>query len=181
MKTFVSTALFALLLAFAAQAQTPDPFPQFPLPSGIVATVNFDQLGDPQFTGSIGGIYPIVGSAGVYGISGAEFFPRTLKDPKTGKPFIGLTTNLQQEVHKSILTVGRWTFLLGLQAGPSFSTSPSEGFAVAFAGGGSGSIVCQLNKTFSLLLSPKLMYMSDVAVWRVIPRFGLKINLPSKK
>lgn len=175
---YAITSLF-LLCAFAAFGQTADPFPQFPLPSGIIATGNFDQLGDPQFTGSIGGIYPIVGSAGVYGVSGAEFYPRKTIDPKTGKQFYALRTNIQQEIHKEVAAIGRWSFLVGIQGGPSFSTTPADGFAVAFAGGGSTSAICQLNKTFALVVSPKAMYISGVG-WNVVPRLGIKINLPKR-
>lgn len=181
-KSHVLTLTLVLLVAFALPSlgqtsNVSDPFPTFPLPSGLVATGNFDQLGDPQFTASIGGVYPIAGSIGLYGISGAEFYPQRATDPKTGKQFYAIRTNLQQEVHKELFRKDRLSFLIGIQAGPSFSSTPAEGFNVAFAGGGSLTAVYQITKMFSLLMSPKVMYVSGINVWNVIPRLGIKINL----
>ena len=178
--TFIVLLLAAAGLAFGQTTAPADPFPTFPMPTGVIGTANFDQRGTPQITGSLGAIYPVSGSIGLYGISGAEFYPQKKVDA-AGKPFVALMTNFQQEVHKEFYRAGRWSFLLGIGAGPSFSTSANSGFSVAFAGGGSADVIYQITPTFSAVFSPKFMYVTSVAGWDVIPRFGIKINIPSKK
>jgi len=77
-----------LLVAFALSAlgaigqTTPAPtpvapaFPAIPLPTAIAVFGEFNQLANPRFTGGVAALYPIFGSAGVYGTTTADILPK---------------------------------------------------------------------------------------------------------
>jgi len=184
-------SLFAFSLCAIAQTAAPDPsiIPSIALPAGIVATVNYDQLGSPRITGGFGAIYPIVGSVGVYGVSGAEFYPRLATDPASGKSFYALQVTVQQEVHKSIWASGRATFLLGVGAGPAITSTPPQsgatnsplsGLQIAVSTDVVSTAVVRLSKTLSAVFSVKGLYING-AGWNLVPRIGIKFDLSKAK
>lgn len=184
--TYVSilalVCLCSILPAFGQPTSPPasDPFPSFPLPSGVVATVNFNQLGTPRITGGVGAIYPVAGSVGLYGVTGAEFYPALKANPATGKLFYSLQTNIQQEIHKDIFDTGHFSFLIGGGAGPSFSATQGTGVTVDLSAALIGSVVYQFNTKFSAVFSLKGMYIQGAGL-NPVPRAGLIFNLPAKK
>ena len=80
MKHFIVPALFAAT-AFGQTTNTPVNFPAVPLPVAVSAFGDFNQLGSPRFTMGISAIYPVVGSAGVYGTTTADILPRLAVEP----------------------------------------------------------------------------------------------------
>jgi len=106
MKHFIVPALFAAT-AFGQTTNTPVNFPAVPLPVAVSAFGDFNQLGSPRFTMGISAIYPVVGSAGVYGTTTADILPRLAVDPITGKKFYAISSSLRQGFHKDILDTGQ--------------------------------------------------------------------------
>ena len=91
------TTITLLLCAISAFGQTTAPvqptqpaptmsvnFPAIPMPTGVAAFGEFNQLGSPRFTMGISAIYPVSGSAGIYGTTTADVLPRLAVDPSTG-------------------------------------------------------------------------------------------------
>src|ERR1700722_4972762 len=137
MKQIVVAALFAIVsLRHTASGQTAVPpvnFPAIPLPVAVSAFGEFNQLGSPRFTMGISAIYPVVGSAGIYGTTTADILPKLAIDPATGKRFYAISSSLRQGVHKDLVDTGRISFLLGGDVGPSFSQSQTSGFNINFS------------------------------------------------
>jgi len=171
--------LLPLLLAAPALAQDPAPadVPKPVTPAGILATVNYNQLGTPRVTGGFGAFYSLVNSVGVYGVSGAEFYTKLAVDPGTGRNFYALVANAAQEVHKHLLDVGSCSIYAGGGGGPSLSSSPqSSGVTVAFSANGSTTAVCPIKSGFGFVFSVKEMYINGIG-WNLIPRIGFKFDL----
>src|ERR1035441_836112 len=95
MKHSIVSALFAVA-AFGQTTTTPVNFPTVPLPAAVSAFGEFNQLGNPRFTMGISAIYPVVGSAGVYGTTTADILPKLAADPATGKKFYAISSSVRQ-------------------------------------------------------------------------------------
>ena len=132
MKNLIVPALFAAA-AFGQTTTPPVNFPTIPLPTAVAAFGEFNQLGSPRFTMGISAIYPVVGSAGVYGTTTADILPKLATDPTTGKKFYAVSSSLRQGFHKDIVDTGGLSFLLGADVGPSFSQAQPSGINVNFS------------------------------------------------
>jgi hypothetical protein len=95
MKKLIVFALFATA-AFGQTTTTPATtpaatvnigFPAAVLPAGIAAFAEFNQLGNPRWTGGISLLYPIAGSVGVYGSTTADVSPKLATDPPPAATF----------------------------------------------------------------------------------------------
>jgi len=172
-----AVAILLTLAALRAFGQTTTPtFPQIPLPTAVAAFGEFNQLGTPRFTMGVSAIYPIVGSAGVYGSTTADILPKQAVDPATGKSFYALSMGFRQGVHKDILDTGRLSVLLGGDVGPSFSNTQAAGLSVNFSTSFVATAIYQLTPAFSLILPIRMLYVSGVG-WNPVAEAGVVINL----
>jgi hypothetical protein len=174
MKNLIVPVLFAV--GAFGQTTTPVNFPAVPLPVAVSAFGEFNQLGNPRFTMGIAAIYPVVGSAGVYGTTTADILPKLATDPTSGKKFYALSASLRQGFHKDIVDTGRLSFLLGGDVGPSFSQSPSAGFNINFSSSFVATAIYQVTPVFSFIVPVRMLYVSGIG-WNPIAEAGVLINL----
>jgi hypothetical protein len=175
MKQFAVSALFALS-AFAQTATTPVNFPAIPLPVALSAFGEFNQLGNPRFTMGISAIYPVVGSAGIYGTTTADILPQLAKDPTTGRSFYAISASLRQGFHKDVVDTGHISFLLGGDVGPSFSQAQTSGFNINFSSSFVATTIYQISPVFSLIVPVRMLYIAGIG-WNPIAEAGILINL----
>ncbi|HEX3743245.1 MAG TPA: hypothetical protein VHW09_04935 [Bryobacteraceae bacterium] len=175
MKHFIVPALFAVA-AFGQTPTTSVTFPAVPLPVAVSAFGEFNQLGTPRFTMGISAIYPVVGSAGVYGTTTADVLPKLSVDPTTGKKFYAIATSLRQGFHKDLLDTGHASFLVGGDVGPSFSQSQASGFNVNFSSSFVATAIYQITPVFSFIVPVRMLYVAGVG-WNPIAEAGILINL----
>jgi len=175
MKKLIVPALFAVS-AFGQTATTPVNFPAIPLPVAVSAFGEFNQLGNPRFTMGIAAIYPVVGSAGVYGTTTADILPKLATDPATGKKFYAISSSLRQGFHKDLLDAGKMSFLLGGDVGPSFSQSQTAGFNINFSSSFVATGIYQVTPVFSFIVPVRMLYIAGVG-WNPIAEAGVLINL----
>ena len=147
--------------AFGASALLAQDFPQIPLPASVAAFGEFNQLGSPRFTMGVSAIYPVVGSAGVYGSTTADVLPKKVKDPTTGKSFYALQASIRQGFHKDILDTGRFSFLLGGDVGPSFSSASPSGININFSSSFVATPLYQVNKAISIITPIRMIYVAN--------------------
>jgi hypothetical protein len=174
MKSAIVSALFAIA-AFGQTATTPVNFPAIPLPTAISAFGEFNQLGSPRFTMGLTAMYPVVGSAGVYGTTTADLLPKLATDPTTGKKFYAISSSLRQGIHKDILDTGRTSFLLGGDIGPNFSES-SAGISINFSSSFVATAIYQITPALSFIVPLRMLYIAGVG-WNPIAQAGVVINL----
>lgn len=173
---YMKTLLLSLVLCTAAFCQTTAPtFPSVPLPTAVSAVASYNQLGTPKWTLGLSVIYPIVGQAGVYGTTTADIYTHNATDPTSGKQFWALSTGIRQGVHKSLLTTGRFTFLLGGDVGPSFSSN-TTGVSVNFSSSFVATTVYQVNPIFSVVAPIRMLYVGTMG-WNPVVQVGVAINL----
>jgi hypothetical protein len=157
-------------------------FPSLVLPTGIAVFTEFNQLGSPRWTAGFAALYPIVGSAGVYGSTTADVLPKLAVDPATGRKFYAISSSARQGFHKSVVATGRFTALIGGDVGPSFSQSTSSvidgksAITVSFSGSFTATGVYQLNSTFSAIVPVRMLYVSGIG-WNPVLEAGIVINL----
>ena len=196
MKKLIVFALFAMA-AFGQTTTTTTPtttavpavtptatvaFPSLILPAGIAAFGEFNQLGTPKWSGGFAAIYPIVGSAGVYGSTTADVLPKLATDPATGRKFYALSSSARQGFHKSVVTTGRFTALIGGDVGPSFLQSTGSLIAgksaitVSFSGSFTATGIYQLSSAFSAIVPVRMLYVSGIG-WNPVLEAGIVINL----
>ncbi|HUB77292.1 MAG TPA: hypothetical protein VMB03_00780 [Bryobacteraceae bacterium] len=175
MKHKIVPALFAVA-AFGQTATTPVTFPAIPLPAAVSAFGEFNQLGTPRFTMGISAVYPVVGSAGIYGTSTADILPKLATDPTTRKHFYAIQSSIRQGFHKDILDTGRASFLIGADVGPSFSQSQTSGLTVNFSSSLVATAIYQITPVFSFILPVRMLYIDGIG-WNPIAEAGVLINL----
>jgi hypothetical protein len=175
MKHSIVPALLAAV-AFGQTPTTPVSFPAIPLPIAVSAFGEFNQLGTPRFTMGISAIYPVVGSAGIYGTTTADILPKLATDPTTGKQFYAIQSSIRQGFHKDVLDTGRMSFLIGGDVGPSFSQSQTSGFNVNFSSSFVATGIYQITPVFSLIVPVRMLYITGVG-WNPIAEAGVLINL----
>ena len=175
MKNGIVFALFAVT-AFGQTATTPVNFPAIPLPVAVSVFGEFNQLGNPRFTMGVSAIYPVVGSAGIYGTTTADILPKLAVDPTTGKKFYAISSSLRQGFHKDIVDTGRLSFLLGGDVGPSFSQSQPSGISISFSSSFVATALYQMTPAFSLIVPVRMLYISGVGC-NPIAEAGVVINL----
>jgi hypothetical protein len=186
------------ILAFALAAfgqTTPPPAPattvtiSVPLPAGILAFGSFNQLGTPRFTGGFAAIYPVIGSIGIYGTTTTDILPRKTFDPATGRNYYAISTSVRQGFHKSLISTGAFTFLLGADVGPSFSESTAAAItgkttiAVSLSTSATATAIYQISPLFSFAVPVRMLYESGIG-WNPVVEAGFIINLqklPPKK
>ena len=175
MKQFAVSALFAIS-AFGQTATTPVSFPAIPLPVAVSAFGEFIQLGSPRFTMGISAIYPVVGSAGIYGTTTADILPELAVDPTTGRKFYAISASLRQGFHKDIIDTGHASFLLGGDVVPSFSQSQTSGININFSSSFVATAIYQISPVFSFIVPVRMLYISGIG-WNPIAEAGILINL----
>ena len=175
MKHFIVPALLATS-ALGQTSTTPVTFPSIPLPAAVSAFGEFNQLGTPRFTMGISAIYPVVGSAGVYGTTTADILPELAVDPSTGRKFYAISASLRQGFHKDLVDTGHASFLIGGDVGPSFSQSQTSGFNVNFSSSFVATMIYQITPVFSFILPVRMLYITGVG-WNPIAQAGVLINL----
>ena len=183
-------AITLLLSALGAVAQTiapatPPPggtvtFPAIPMPVAVSAFGEFNQLGTPRFTMGISAIYPVAGSAGIYGTTTADILPKLAVDPTTGKKFYGISSSVRQGFHKDLLDVGNASFLLGGDVGPAFIQASPSGINVNFSSSFVATAVYQITPVFSFVLPVRMVYITN-AGWNPILEAGVLVNLKNLK
>ena len=168
--------LFLLfIVAVAVHAQGTINFPQIPLPAGVFGTANYNQLGSPKITGSLGGIYPLAGSAGIYGVTEGMFYPKLTKDATTGTNFYALNITFQQEAYKDLVNTGHFSFLIGGGLGTALSSN-STSLTVNLSTSLTFATVYQINKALSAVIAVGGQFISSEG-WNLMPRGGLIVNL----
>lgn len=175
-----------LALAVGAFAQTTTPpasattptvtFPAIPLPTSVAAFGEFNQLGTPRFTMGISAIYPVSGSAGVYGTTTADILPKLAVDPTTGRKFYAISSSVRQGFHKDLFDTGNFSFLLGADVGPTFSQAQPSGINVNFSSSFVATGIYQITSVFSLLVPLRMVYVTGIG-WNPIAEAGIVINL----
>jgi hypothetical protein len=175
MKNLIVPVAFAVAV-FGQTTPAPVTFPAVPLPAAISAFGEFNQLGSPRFTMGVAAIYPVVGSAGVYGTTTADILPKLATDPLTGKKFYAISASLRQGFHKDLVDTGRMSFLLGGDVGPSFSQSQASGFNINFSSSIVATAIYQVTPVFSFIVPVRMLYISGVG-WNPIAEAGILINL----
>ena len=185
MAAFGQTTTTTAPTTTAVPTVTPTPtvtFPNLILPAGIAAFGEFNQLGNPRWTAGFSALYPVVGSAGVYGSTTADVLPKLATDPATGRKFYAISSSARQGFHKSVITTGRFTALIGGDVGPSFSQSTSSPVAgksaitVSFSGSFTATGVYQLSSAFSAIVPVRMLYVSGIG-WNPVLEAGIVINL----
>jgi hypothetical protein len=157
-------------------------FPSAILPTGIAVFGEFNQLGNPRWTAGFSAIYPVAGSAGVYGTTTADVLPKLATDPTTGKHFYAISASARQGIHKSVLATGNLTLLLGGDVGPSFSQSTDSiltgkgAVTVSFSTSITATAVYQLTPAFSAIVPVRMLYVSGIG-WNPVLEAGIVINL----
>jgi hypothetical protein len=157
-------------------------FPSLVLPAGIAVFGEFNQLGNPRWTAGFSALYPIAGSAGVYGSTTADVLPKLATDPATGRKFYAISSAARQGFHKSVIATGRFTALIGGDVGPSFSQSTSSVIAgksaitVSFSGSFTATGVYQFSSAFSAIVPVRMLYVSGIG-WNPVLEAGVVINL----
>ena len=175
MKNGIVFALFAVT-AFGQTATTPVNFPAIPLPVAMSVFGEFNQLGNPRFTMGVSAIYPVVGSAGVYGTTTADILPKKAIAPTTGRSFYAISSSIRQGFHKDILDTGCFSFMLGGDVGPSFSQSQPSGINVNFSTSFVATGIYQVTPAFSLIVPLRMLYVTGIG-WNPIAEAGIVINL----
>jgi hypothetical protein len=175
-----------LALAVGAFAQTTTPpasattptvtFPAIPLPTSVAAFGEFNQLGTPRFTMGISAIYPVSGSAGVYGTTTADILPKLAVDPTTGRKFYAISSSVRQGFHKDLFDTGNFSFLLGADVGPTFSQAQPSGINANFSSSFVATGIYQITSVFSLLVPLRMVYVTGIG-WNPIAEAGIVINL----
>ena len=176
MKNVIVSALLALA-AYGQTATTPVSFPAIPLPTAVAAFGSFNQLGSPRFTGGVAALYPVVGSFGIYGTSTADFFPKLATDPASGKHFYAISAAVRQGFHKDVLDTGRFSFLVGGDMGPAFSSvTGTSSISVSFSSSFVATVLYQASPAFSFIAPIRMLYVSGVG-WNPVLEAGVVINL----
>ena len=165
------------LTAVTSAAQTPvASFPAVPMPAAVAGFAEFNQLGTPRFTMGVSALYPVAGSVGVYGSTTADVLPKLSTDAATGKQFYALSASIRQGFHKSVITAGRWAFLLGGDVGPGFSSAQPTGINITLSSSFIATTVYQITPRFSTIVPVRMLYVSG-AGWNPVIEMGLCVSL----
>jgi hypothetical protein len=170
--------LLALALcSVAAFAQTTPTFPSFPLPAAVSAVGSFNQLGNPKWSVGLSALYPVVGQQGVYGSTTADVYTKKMATA-TGQTYWGLSAGMRQGMHKSLLTTGRFTFLLGGDIGPSFSSAQPSGVNINFSSSFVFTTVVQITPVVSFVAPERMLYVGGANTgWNPVLQAGFALNL----
>lgn len=166
-------ALFLLLVGVVAAQD----FPAIPIPAGVAGFVEYNQLGSPKIVGGVSALYPVSGAYKLYMTTTALLSPQLKLDPTTNKQFYAVTTSFRQGLHRDMIDVGKWSFLVGGDLGPALGSNPSaSSLAVNFSSSVVITPVYQLSKSVSLILPLRGVYINNVG-WNPEVDFGVQLNL----
>lgn len=136
-----------------------------------------NQLGSPKWSVGLSAIYPLVGQAGVYGITTSDIYTKKMYTA-AGQSFWGLSAGVRQGVSKSLLTTGRFTFLLGGDLGPSFSSAQPNGVNINFSSSFVITTIVQLTPIISFVAPERMLYVGGTdAGWNPVLQAGVAFNL----
>src|ERR1035441_5817794 len=206
MRPFLPFALLALSLSAFSQSLTPstpvvEPVApvaptttisiNVPVPAGILVFGSYNQLGNPQITGGVAAIYPVVGSIGVYGTTTTDVLPKKAIDPTSGRVFYAVSTSVRQGFHKSLISTGKFSFLVGGDLGPSFSQSTTNAISgsgktaitVSLSTSATATAILQVSRLFAFAVPVRMLYEAGIG-WNPVVEAGFIINLqklPPKK
>lgn len=124
----------------------------------------------------VSALYPVVGSAGIYGTTTADIVPDLAVDPTTHRKFYALSTSLRQGFHKDVVDTGRASFLVGGDVGPSFSQPQGSGININFSSSFVATGIYQITPAFSFMLPVRMLYIGGIG-WNPIVEAGVVINL----
>jgi hypothetical protein len=172
----IALLLALALCAFAQSAPAPAPAVSTPaVPTGFAAFGEFNQLGTTsKWSGGLSAIYPVSTQAGVYMTTTGDILPKKAVDPTTKLDFYAISASLRQGIHKSMLSTGKFTFLLGGDVGPSFS-QPNGTLSVSFSSSFIATALYQINNVFSLIVPVRMLYISGIG-WNPVIEAGVAIN-----
>ena len=175
----ISTIALALvLLASAAFGQTTTPLAPVVLPTAVSIVGEFNQLASPRFAMGVSALYApsLQSNIGMYNTTTADVIPVKAVDPKTGKSFYAISASVRQGIHEKVLSTGKFTFLLGADLGPGFSSSTGGGIAVSFTGSFVATAVYHANKYMSFVAPFRMLYINNVG-WNPVIQAGVSFNL----
>jgi hypothetical protein len=176
----LTLAVLCVCASFAqsitAQGPTAAPAISTPaVPTGFATFLEFNQLGTTsKWSGGLSAIYPASTSMGVYLTTTGDILPKKAVDPTTGLSFYAISASLRQGVHKSMLSTGKFTFLLGGDVGPSFS-QPNGTLSVSFSSSFIATGLYQVNNVFSVIVPVRMLYISGIG-WNPVLEAGVAIN-----
>jgi hypothetical protein len=175
-------APLALALATAGFGQTAAPvtaapaLPTVTLPTAISVVGEFNQLASPSWAVGFSVIYPVASQYGVYSTTTADAIPVRAKDPATGKPFYAVSASGRQGLHEKLLSTGNFTFLLGGDVGPGFSSTATTGINVSFTGSFVATTIYKVNQCLSVVAPIRMLYVSGIG-WNPVIQAGVSFNL----
>jgi hypothetical protein len=180
MKNFIVSALFAAT-AFGQTAVAPaqPTFSTTVLPTGFAAFGEYNQLGaTSKWSGGLSAMYPVSTSAGLYMTTTGDFLPQKAVDPVTGKTFYAISGSARQGIHKTIVSTGRFIFLIGGDVGPTFAqpSGVSSSINVSFSSSFIATGYYQISKVFGFIVPVRMLYVSGIG-WNPIAEMGIVINL----
>jgi hypothetical protein len=169
-------AILAILLPLAFAQTAPPAFPANPLPVAVAAFGEFNQLGTPRWTLGIAAIYPVVGSAGIYGTTTADVLPKRAIDPATGRTFYAASASIRQGFHYDVYDAGRFSFLLGGDLGPSFASAQPSGININLSSSFVATPVYQVTPQLSVIFPVRMLYVSGIG-WNPVLEMGAVFRL----
>ncbi len=159
-----------LAVCLTAAAQTA-PEPPAAAPTYIGVGAAFNQIGTPRVNLWATAIYPVVSSAGVYSSTTTDVIPVSKVDPATNRTYFAFTTSIRQGVHKTIFTQGKFTALLGGDAGVGLNQAQPSGVSVSFAASFTTTGIYQINSKWSLAVPIRGLWVNSS--WNLVPQIGV--------
>jgi hypothetical protein len=170
MKTLIA-ALFACLTAAAQPPQLVSDTPALKLPTYVGAGVSCNQIAVPPCNPWLTSIYPASSSLGIYLSSTADITPVQQIDPTTKRTYWAFTTSIRQGAHKLLLTSGRFSILVGGDAGGAFSQSATSGIGVSFTGSITATAVWQISNKWAVIAPIRAVWINSG--WNAVPQVGI--------
>jgi hypothetical protein len=165
--------ILALACASCAFAQT-----SVTLPTAVSAVAEYNQLATPQWALGLSALYTTQAQAAIkmYNTTTADIIPVKAVDPATGKSFYAVNASVRQGIHEKLISTGKFTFLLGADVGPGFSSTPAGGIAVSATGSFVATALYKVNKVFSIVAPVRMLYVNGIG-WNPVLQLGVAVNL----
>ena len=162
--------LFPLLLA-TAQALPEPPVIPAKLPTYVGAGVTCNQLASPPCNPWVTAIYPASSPLGVYLSTTTDITPVQAFDVPTQRKYWAFQTSIRQGVHKVLLTSGKFTALMGGDAGIALSQTAPAGIGMAFTASFTATAVWQISPKWAVVIPMRAIWINGG--WNVVPQLGL--------
>ena len=174
MKKAVTITLLVVALVLACPAQTAS----VTLPTAISVVGEFNQLGTPQWAVGLSALYTTSAQSGIrmYNTSTADVVPIKAVDPATGKQFWAVSAQFRQGLHEKLLSTGKFTFLLGGDIGPGFSSTGTSGITVSATGSFVATCLYRVNSWMNVVVPIRMLYVGNVG-WNPVVQAGVSFNL----